>query len=199
MTGWPAAAGHASHQRNGCRPADGNKALLKGEAPAGRTSARSAIDGAWRREGGSRHGKWQVKWFDPTGATASSDPRCRPFRRGRRGAASALRSWGTALTCAVSLSRAVFPGQRVDSGVRTGQLEWLFRRVSEGSNPSASAQFPGVRLSGTPGSPRTSGRWPRPRTGSSGRRARRAGRRPSLPAWRSPAGSRRRAAGRRPP
>jgi hypothetical protein len=65
MTGWPAAAGHASHRRNGCRPADGNKALLEGEAPAGRTSARSAIDGAWRREGAGRHGKWQGQVVRP--------------------------------------------------------------------------------------------------------------------------------------
>jgi hypothetical protein len=34
---------------------------------------------------------------------------------------------GTALICAVPLSRAVFAGQRVDSGVRRGQPEALAR------------------------------------------------------------------------
>jgi cold shock protein len=26
---------------------------------------RDTIERAWRREGGCRHGTWQVKWFDP--------------------------------------------------------------------------------------------------------------------------------------
>jgi hypothetical protein len=45
---------------------------------------------------------------------------------------------GTTLICAVPPSRAVFAGQRVDSGVRRDQLECLFKGGCEGSNPSAS-------------------------------------------------------------
>jgi hypothetical protein len=46
---------------------------------------------------------------------------------GRSGAVSVPGSWGTTLTYAVPCSRAVFPGQRVDSGVRARHLERLFR------------------------------------------------------------------------
>jgi hypothetical protein len=60
-------------------------------------------------------------------------------RWGRSGAASALRSWGTTLIYAVRSSRAVFPGQRVDSSVRTGHLECPFKGLPEGSNPTSSA------------------------------------------------------------
>jgi len=56
-------------------------------------------------------------------------------RWGRSGAASALRSWGTTLIYAVRSSKAVFPGQRVDSSVRTGHLECPFKGLPEGSNP----------------------------------------------------------------
>src|SRR5512132_639037 len=59
-------------------------------------------------------------------------------QRGRSGAVSVPGSWGTTLTYAVPCSRAVSPGQRLDSEVRTGHLERLFRGVPMGSNPSGS-------------------------------------------------------------